>query len=376
MELNITWNDVPWTTYRTHFTGDQSDGTIPGWIIAHEGSTLEVVTPEGTVTAEVSGRLRYLSELGTGELPAVGDFVSIRPGDPAQIDSVLPRRTAFRRKEAGQRTEAQIICANADLAVIVTTAPALGAKRVADAVTADTAAAHDLDDFSLRRIERYIATLDPRIRPIVVLNKCDLIEDPRAVRSYVAAELPGAIVIALSALTGDGVNMLMQLIEKGQTAVMVGSSGCGKSTLIAQLTGTDLKTGAVRATDGRGRHTTTSRRMYRLPEGGILVDTPGMREVQLWADDDTGTDAIAAAFPEIAELEGDCRFRDCRHEHEPGCAIKQAIAEGTVLAERYRSYLQLRDETEVTAEMRRQRSREWGKQISKFSRQLKKARNA
>ncbi|MBU8913761.1 MAG: ribosome small subunit-dependent GTPase A [Spirochaetales bacterium] len=375
MELNITWNDVPWTTYRTHFTGDQPDEMIPGWVVTHEGSALEVVTQNGTVVAEISGRLRYLSELGTGELPAVGDFVSLRPGDPAQIDAVLPRRTAFRRKEAGQRTEAQIICANADLAVIVTTAPALGVERVADVVATDTAAAHDLDDFSLRRIERYIATLDPQIRPVVVLNKCDLIEDPQAVQSYVAAELPGAVVVALSALTGDGVNVLTQLIEKGQTAVMVGSSGCGKSTLIAQLTGTDLKTGAVRTSDGRGRHTTTSRRMYRLPEGGILVDTPGMREVQLWADDDTGTDAIAAAFPEITELEGGCRFRDCKHEHEPGCAIKQAIAEGTVLAERYQSYLQLRDEIETTAEMRRQRSREWGKQISKLSRQLKKARN-
>ena len=365
MELSITWNDVPWNTSRTHSAGGQADETVPGWVIAHDGPVLEIVTQKGTATAEISGRLRYLSELGSAELPAVGDFVSLRPGDPAQIDTVLPRRTVFRRKEAGQRTEAQVICANADLAVIVTTAPALGTAR----------APHDLDDFSLRRIERYIATLDPRIRPIVVLNKCDLIEDPQAVRSYVAAELPGAIVVALSALSGDGVDILAQLIEEGQTAVMVGSSGCGKSTLIARLTGIDIKIGVVREADGRGRHTTTSRRMYRLPDGGILVDTPGMREVQLWADDDTGTDSIAAAFPEIGELEGNCRFRNCRHEHEPGCAVKEAIAAGTVLPERYQSYLQLRDEIEVTAQMRRQRSREWGKQISKFSRQLKKARN-
>ncbi len=278
----------------------------------------------------------------------------------------------FRRKEAGQRTEAQIICANADLAVIVTTAPALGAETRG----AEHGPAHELDDFSLRRIERYTATLDSQIRPIVVLNKCDLIEDRQAVRSHVEAELPGTIVVGLSALTGDGVEILAQLIEEGQTAVMVGSSGSGKSTLIARLTGNAIKIGAVREVDGRGRHTTTSRRTYRLPDGGILVDTPGMREVQLWADDDTGAGSIAAAFPEISELEGECRFRDCRHEHEPGCAIKQALSDGSILPERYQSYIQLRGEAEVTSEMRRQRSREWGKQISKFSRELKKARNS
>jgi len=376
MDLNITWNDVPWTTYRTHFTGDQPDETIPGWVVAHDGSALEVVTQHETVTAEMSGRLRHLAELGSAELPAVGDFVSIQPGNPARIHSVLPRRTVFRRKEAGTRTEAQIICANADLAVIVTTAPSLGTESFGTESFGMAPAAHDLDDFSLRRIERYVATLDPQIRPIVVLNKCDLIGDPQAVQSYVAAELPGAVVVALSALTGDGVQLLAQFIEAGQTAVMVGSSGGGKSTLIARLTGNEIRVGAVREVDGRGRHTTTSRRMYRLPEGGILVDTPGMREVQLWADDDTGTDSITAAFPEIHNLEGACKFRDCRHEHEPGCAIKQALADGTVLPERYQSYLQLREETEVTAEMRRQRSREWGKQIAKFSREWKKARNA
>lgn len=388
MDLSITWDYVPWNNYYKQTdgaagvvadsAGDEATDTIPGWVVAHEGAALDVVTRRGAVTAEVSGRLRYLVELGSGELPAIGDFVLIRGTEPARIESVLPRRTAFRRKEAGSRTEAQVICANADLAVIVTTAPALGAE-LPDAMQANPDApkpvAHDLDDFSLRRVERYIATLDSRIRPLVVLNKCDLARDPQAVRSFVAAELPGATVVALSALTGDGVEVLASLIEPGQTAVMVGSSGSGKSTLIARLTGTQIQTGEVRKADGRGRHTTTSRRMYLLPSGGILVDTPGMREVQLWADDDTGTDSIGAAFPEIAELEGGCKFSDCRHQHEPGCAIKEALANGTLLPERYQSYLQLREETEVTAAMRRERSRAWGKQIAKFTRAWKKAKN-
>jgi ribosome biogenesis GTPase / thiamine phosphate phosphatase len=391
MDLNITWNDVPWKSYNRQTsgnnrtdTGGDSDGdtgpadpeqTTPGWIISHDGSALEVVTRNGAVSAEISGRLRHLVELGTAELPAVGDFVRVRGISPALIDRVLPRKMVFRRKEAGIRTEAQVICANADLAIIVTTAPSVGAEGQPEPGEAPAPAGHDLDDFSLRRIERYVATLDSRIRPIVVLNKCDLTNDPQAVRAYVAAELPGAIVVALSALTGDGVDALAQLIEPGQTAVMVGSSGSGKSTLITQLTGQEIRTGAIRGADGRGRHTTTSRRIYRLPAGGLLVDTPGMREVQLWADDDAGADSIAAAFREIAELEPACRFSDCRHEHEPGCAVKQALSDGTILPERYRSFLQLREETEVTTAMRRERSRERGKQIAKFSRELKKTRN-
>jgi len=363
MHANIAWDDVPWLNYRKHFS-DDIDGDV-GWVVRHEGALVHLVTPDGQVRAGLSGKLRHLIELGEVENPAVGDFVTYRPGEPGRIDSVLPRKSAFRRKEAGVRTEAQVLCANADLAIIVTTAPGIDADDPG----------HELNDFSLRRIERYTATLDPRISSIVVLNKCDLVNDSQAVRSYVAAELPGALVVALSALTGEGVNVLESLIEPAKVAVMVGSSGCGKSTLINRLSGSDARIGRVRDTDGRGRHTTTTRAMYRLPGGGIVVDTPGMREVQVWAEDDSDGDPIAEAFPEIAELEVNCRFSDCRHEHEPDCAVKDALADGTILADRYQSYLQLRDSIVMTAEMRRQRSREWGRQIAKFTRQFKKERN-
>jgi ribosome biogenesis GTPase len=279
--------------------------------------------------------------------------------------------SVFRRKEAGLRAEAQVICANADLAVVVTTAPRLPGDE-----PALEDASHELDEFSVRRVERYLATLDPGIQPVVVLNKCDLVPDPQAVRSYVASELPGATVIALSARTGYGVEILAGIIEPKQTAVLAGSSGCGKSTLIARLTGENLRTNAVRAGDGRGRHTTTARQMYRLPDGGVIVDTPGMREVQLWADEETGTGQVFDAFPEIAELEGACRYRDCRHEHEPGCAVKEAVESGQILRDRYESYLRLRDEAEMTREMRRRRQQEWGKQISKLAREIKKMRHS
>ena len=358
---NITWDHIPWNSYKISLA-DGAAPENPGRVIAHDGGALQVVTPVGAMAAEVSGRLRYLAELGSSELPALGDYVAVRPGDPAQIDAVLPRRTTFRRKEAGLRTESQVICANADLAVIVTTAPP------------EAGSTHDLDDFNLRRVERYLGTLDPEVRPVVVLNKVDLVDDPEAVRSRVAADLPGATVITLSALTGLGVDALSRLIVAGHTAVLAGSSGCGKSTLIARLTGQEIRTRAIRDTDGRGRHTTTTRRMYLLPGGGMIVDTPGMREVQLWADEETGTDALAQAFPEIAVLEGTCRFRDCRHEHEPGCAVKEALERGEVSPERYASYLKLREEAEMTAEKRRRRQQERGKQISRFAREIKKMR--
>jgi len=365
MDVNITWDDVPWLDYRKQISEGITDGEPVGWVVTHERALLQLATADGPVRAELSGRFRHLADLGAAELPAVGDFVAYRPGEPAQIDRVLPRKSAFRRKEAGVRTEAQVLCANADLAIIVTTAPGMDADDPG----------HELDDFSLRRIERYTATLDPRIRSLVILNKCDLVADPQAVRAYVAAELPGTIVVALSALTGDGVDALEGILEPGNVAVMVGSSGCGKSTLINRLAGAEAKTGHIRYTDGRGRHTTTTRSMYRLPNGGIVVDTPGMREVQVWAEDETGGDPVAQAFPEIAELEDLCKFSDCRHEHEPGCAVKEQLAEGSILPDRYRSYLQLRNAVGLTSEMRRQKARERGRQIAKFSRQLKKDRN-
>ncbi len=369
----ITWKDFSWKKYSSHLNGHPEPET-PGRVIAHDGAAVRIVTPRGPMIAEISGHLRYLSDLGTAILPAVGDYVDVRPGTPAQIDDVLPRSTTFQRKEAGVRTEAQVICANVDLAVIVTTAPSVDVVAGDGAKAEQINARHELDDFNIRRIERYLATLDPGVRPIVVLNKCDLVPDPQALRSFVASELPEAVVIALSALTGESVHLLADMIEPGQTAVLVGSSGCGKSTLIGRLTGEEILTRAVRATDGRGRHTTTSRQMYRLPEGGIIVDTPGMREIQIWADDESEADPVSEAFPEIARLADSCRFRDCRHQHEPGCAIKEAVESGRIQPERYASFLKLRQEAELTREQRRRRQQEWGKQISKFAREIKKMR--
>jgi ribosome biogenesis GTPase len=198
-------------------------------------------------------------------------------------------------------------------------------------------------DYSIRRLERFLATLDPRVEAIIVLNKADLEPDPAAVCRATEAEIPNATVIALSAQSGAGVEALEQALPDRGTIAVAGSSGSGKSTLIARLTGSDLRTGDVRENDGRGRHTTTGRSMYPLGEHAILVDTPGVREVQLWAGDAPEAQ-LANAFPEIAQFADACRFSDCSHHHEPGCAVLAAVQDGSIPHSRYLSYLELRDE--------------------------------
>lgn len=319
-----------------------------GRIVAQDGPVYRVVTESGTESSRTSGRLEYLIDLGSADAPSVGDYVSLGPEPDAAIREVLPRRSVYERKAAGETTESQVISANVDTAFIVTTAP-----QAAASAEENRAALHD---FNLRRVERFIATLDSKVRPVVVINKSDLITDQEEVARSIRAELPGTRVIMISALEGLGVEDVLAEVGPGETAVLVGSSGSGKSTLISQLTGTAVRTGAVRASDGRGRHTTTGRRMYALANGGFIIDTPGVREVQLWsaADDE---EQLGSAFPEIEALADACRFSDCRHESEPGCAIQEAVRNGTITRERYLSFLELQAEKDVVSQRREKRDR-------------------
>ena len=268
--------------------------------------------------------------------------------DSCLIERVLPRATVFRRRSPGSANRAQVLCANADIALIMTTAPG----------TPGEAGRHDsaLNDFSARRVERYLATLDTRIRPIVLLNKIDLVNDGADVVRYARAAIPGTVVLGISALTGVGLENLTGELSRGETAVLVGSSGCGKSTLVGRLLGKAIRTAGVRPADGRGRHTTTTRRMYEIGNGCLLVDTPGIREVQLWADDSLAGRPVANAFPDIATLSAGCRFRDCRHEGEPGCAVTEAVQSGEVTQERYLSFLELRNESTRTQHLSAKRA--------------------
>jgi len=283
--------------------------------------------------AVVSGRLRHEAQ-GPADLPAVGDWVVVAPADgpgngPAVISAVLPRRSVFGRSNGdgsrrdGARTrDEQVLAANVDVAFVVT----------------------GLDgDFNLRRLERYLAVAwSGGATPVILLNKTDLAADPAAFRVAAEAVAPGVDVRPISALTGDGVaSLVADHLAAGRTAVVLGSSGAGKSTLVNALLGRQhLRTAAVREDDARGRHTTTHRELVRLPGGALLIDTPGIRSLGV-----TGAaDGMDAAFADIAELAEGCRFRDCRHDGEPGCAVTAAVADGTLDPRRFQSHRKLERE--------------------------------
>jgi len=241
--------------------------------------------------------------------------------DAATIHALLPRRTAFVRHGAGRRSDGQVVAANVD---VVFVAMALDG------------------DFNLRRLERYVAVAwTSGAEPVVLLTKADRSTDVSGQAVAVEAVAPGVPVLPISALTGDGLEAVSALLGPGRTAAVLGSSGVGKSTLINVLAGRELfATGEVRADDDRGRHTTTHRQLVVLPGGACIVDTPGMRELGMWE----GGDGLDEAFADIDELAGSCRFNDCRHEGEPGCAVRAAIATGDLTHERLRAMRRLERE--------------------------------
>lgn len=273
-----------------------------------------------TLTAEISGQLRHRS-LHAVDLPTVGDWVVITACDAAQraiIHHVLPRQTQFIRKAAGTKTEAQLMAANVDTVFLVS----------------------GLDqDFNPRRIERYLLLAwESGARPVIVLNKADLCSDIDRCLSAVESVASGLPVVVLSALNQQGLATLEPYLQPGQTIALLGSSGVGKSTLANQLLGTAMQpTQSVRQKDDRGRHTTTHRSLFVLLTGALLIDTPGMRELQIW----TGEDSLQNTFTDIEALAQQCRFHDCRHRQEPGCAVQAAIETGTLEPDRLLSYQKL-----------------------------------
>ncbi|MBD3240803.1 MAG: ribosome small subunit-dependent GTPase A [Chitinivibrionales bacterium] len=277
----------------------------------------------GELWAQPSGR--FLHRVDTrDQLPAVGDWVAVEPVEREQagiIHAVLPRRSSFSRAAVGGRTEKQVLAANVDTCFLVS---GLGA------------------DFNPRRIERYLsAAWDSGAMPVVLLNKADTVDDPAAFVDQAEAVAPGVPVVALSAVTGAGFDGLGQWTGPGRTVVFLGSSGVGKSTIANRLLGEEtLATGDTRAQDGRGRHTTTHRELLPLPGGGVVIDTPGLRELQAWYDNDS----VSGAFADIAELAGYCRFGDCTHRSEPGCAVRGAVANGALDEHRLANYFRMQRE--------------------------------
>jgi ribosome biogenesis GTPase len=309
------WSDALRLAFEPHARA----GHLPGRIIIQQREAHLVVTDGGNLSARVSGRLRH--EAREGGHPAAGDWVALsaEAGEgTATIHAVLPRRTAFVRRAADSVQTLQVIAANIDVVFVVTSMNA---------------------DLNPRRLERFLAAAwQSGARPVVVLTKADLCEKPEDQAAEIATLATGCPVIVVSARQGLGLGGLKDYISPGEACVLIGSSGVGKSTLVNALLGEErMATQDIRAADARGRHTTSHRQLVLLPGGGLILDTPGIREVGL-IDADEG---LSTVFDDIEQLARNCRFRDCGHSSEPGCAVRGALDEGLLDAGRWAHFQKL-----------------------------------
>lgn len=313
----LGWSDF----FESHIKNISITGFQPARVTTENKTNYEVRTEQGEFIAEITGKLMYTA-LSESELPKVGDWVAITIMDEnrAMIHEVLPRRTILSRKAVDKSMNEQVVVSNLDVLFIV----------------------QGLDDnFNIPRLERYLTAVK-NVQAVIVLNKADLCSDPEEKVRAVTQRIAGVDVIITSPLTNN-VEALKTYLQPGKTFAFAGSSGVGKSSLINALLGDDLlETQAVREKDSKGRHTTSRREMIFMDNGAILVDTPGMREFQPWTD----AENVSVVFDDIQELSVRCRFADCQHIHEVGCAVREAVESGTLSTSHYENYLKLRREVE------------------------------
>lgn len=328
----LGWNPF----FDQHFEPHRSRGLNPARVVREHGQSYQVISERGELFGQLAGRLLH-GALRRSDLPAVGDWVATeaQPEEgKATIHAVLPRKSAFSRKVPHSRTEEQIVAANVDSVFLVS----------------------GLDgEFNVRRIERYLTLAwDSGANPVIVLNKTDLCPDVEKPIEDLESIAVGVPIHLVSAKERQGLDTLRQYLTFGETVALLGSSGVGKSTLLNGLLGTERQpTAPVRERDGKGRHVTAHRELVFLPDGGMLIDNPGMRELQMWADHE----ALAETFDDISELASRCHFRDCRHDSEPGCAVQKALENGMLDAARLRSYQRLQREIQHLETRRDQKAR-------------------
>lgn len=337
---------------------EDDEGYVPARVLVQHKGSYVVTSAQGEFKAELAGKLRHEAR-GANDLPVVGDWVAVAPRPDegsATIHRVLPRSTKFSRKSAGDETEEQVLAANIDSIFIVTSLNS---------------------EMNLRRLERYLTLAwESGAAPVVVLTKKDLApEDVEEVLEKVGSAAVGVPIHAVSGVTGEGIEELRSYFTDGATVALLGSSGVGKSTLANALLGSEVQKVSDIRKDDKGRHTTTHRELVELPDGGALIDTPGMRELQLW--DASG--GISNSFEDIETLATDCRFRDCRHDQEPGCAVAAALLDGRLDRGRFESYEKLQRELlylerKQDVRARSEEQRKW-KIISKDQRRYYKPRS-
>jgi ribosome biogenesis GTPase len=305
------------------FSAYAAQGCIPARVVVQQRGLYEIVTDAGELTATLAGKLAYEAE--DGAYPVTGDWVAVQPRPAegsATIHHVLPRTGTFVRRASGPgAARGQVVAANIDVALLAASMNA---------------------DLNARRLERYLATAwESGATPVIVLTKADMCDDADARMLEIEAVAMGVPVLPVSAVTGAGLDALRSHLAPGRTAVLLGSSGVGKSTLVNALAGSELMaTQAIREDDARGRHTTTHRELVLLTSGALILDTPGMRELGLW---DAG-EGMSATFADIEALAAQCRFHDCSHNSEPGCAIHEALDTGMLDPARWRAYGKLQRE--------------------------------
>jgi ribosome biogenesis GTPase len=349
-------NELGWSEFFAgHFEKYRPQALEPARVAREDRLSYLLYSERGELRAELPGRYRHRSR-SVSELPAVGDWVAVEVMAKIErvlIRSVLPRKSSFTRKTAGQNTEAQTISANVDTVFLLSSLD---------------------DEFNPRRIERYLVLAwDSGANPVIILNKADLCSDPESYLARTEEMAEGVPVHAISAREGRGIEALQPYFGVGETVTLLGSSGVGKSTLVNALLGEDRQfVRSVREGDSKGRHATCARELLIVPGVGLIIDNPGMREIQLWADEE----GLAEAFEDIEVLANRCRFRDCQHLHEPGCAVKDAIERGSLELRRFRAYIKLKRELAYLARSQSVKARlaeqqKW-KKIAQWSREKEK----